>query len=531
MKSEHFSFDFIYMPCFKVNFSDDLMEPTPDINKNIIPHIKNDYLLSHINKNIMDNEDLKNTNKNNQIKTNKKVNNDEFQKFLDENNPETEDVVNNNSVIFTNSFIQISLIRANLLRKIFARNTEILQKFYFSQWKKNISGNLILLNEKNSKSNFTSRTLQDDLNKISDEILNIDNSFIKNENNFDYLNRNRNVIQNCLLNDNENLRNDNCQIKDEYNYDDFMYNNYSNKTSNEIQNKSRSFKSTNSKEFGENKFNSEITSQNNNFNDYENRQNFQVNSHNIENYNNNNQKVDFKSMSMKNMEFIDPQNIAFEQNRNVYNNNYFSRAPSLNINKSINIDTNRSFDNNNNNNKNTSNNKISLFIRKLNRYCILKESKNILQIFFYLFNKALKKNIYQYSETNNQDSEILNKQYTQLKSEKENLLKTNENISNMINHLKNECGKLEQNLKEKAMIIFNKNDEIEANREQIDILTQKNDNYREQIELLNKKIDKLESKLNNTKLNIIEGNFKYIFISQFFCNLLFMKILNSLILN
>jgi chromosome segregation ATPase len=90
----------------------------------------------------------------------------------------------------------------------------------------------------------------------------------------------------------------------------------------------------------------------------------------------------------------------------------------------------------------------------------------------------------------------------QLKSERENLIKSNEN---MIKHLKNECLKLEQNLKEKAMIIFNKNDEIDANREQIEILTQKNDGYKEQIELLNKKIDKLESKLNNTKLNIIEG--------------------------
>jgi len=35
-------------------------------------------------------------------------------------------------------------------------------------------------------------------------------------------------------------------------------------------------------------------------------------------------------MSMKNMEFTDPQNIDFEQNRNLYNNQYFSRAPSLN---------------------------------------------------------------------------------------------------------------------------------------------------------------------------------------------------------
>ena len=104
----------------ELNLSDQLIEPTPDINKNIIPHIKNDYLLSHINKNI-ERSNHKDSGNNYQSPNSKNHQND-FQTFLDEN-IESNDTVNDNSVIFTNSFIQISLVRANLLRKIFARNS------------------------------------------------------------------------------------------------------------------------------------------------------------------------------------------------------------------------------------------------------------------------------------------------------------------------------------------------------------------------------------------------------------------------
>jgi len=529
------------------NLSDELLEPSPDINKNIIPHIKNDYILSHINKNL---EKLDSINDKNEF-YDKKRSEEEIHNILNQNN-ESNDAVDNNSVIFTNSFIQTSLIRSNMLRKIFYRNSEKIQKYYLRKWKN--SNFRSLLNQNSKKiNNCASTMLQDDLNKISDEILknNInntinykkDNLYNSYENKKDHLNRNRKVIENYLLDETDDsnkyykekrteeeniiLKNDCINYFGE-NQTEFNNTSYTNKIMNNNENnQSNSFNSI--REFNENLYERELSQNNfdylteqNNYDQYVKFNNSYISKLNFKNQN---------SYSMKNISLN--KNSILNTNENIdstKDNNMFSKTSTLKLNKSVDDGLNN-FTNYTDDLVLTPQNKIQNFIEKLRNFIILKEKSYLLNFFFILYKKAFKeageknciiifrlftnfsicknklKNLQAQNkkELINNNDEILQKQIFQLKSEKENFIKSNESFSNMIAHLKNECLKLEQNLKEKATIIFNKNDEIEANREQIDILTQKNESYKEQIELLNKKIDKLESKLNNTKLNIIEG--------------------------
>lgn len=513
------------------NISEEFLEPTPDINQNIIPHIKNDYLLSQINKNLerIDQIDYRigYQESNSNIKKN-----DNLQNFLDEK-IESNESVNDNSVIFTNSFIQTSFIRSNLIRKFLSRNSENLLKKYLKRWKyrdQRVESNNSLI-----KNDMISRTLQKDLSKISDEIMNNKFDFTnslddkKNLNDIDYRNQNRKVIENYLLNDNV----DN-EIIDKYNEkinpnQKYKYYSFVEDIKEDQNNNIQLNKINNNRKHSENSENMNNTdrlksidnSKIDDVNDYNHSHRY-IRSESFRDINGNRVNKLKDNTINSSLILVKKKNNDVEYTPIQYEETDFSRTSPNPINRE-------------NKSPLKANNQNQLIQKSENITFIIKNIfiKNYrifaLMLFLKLYKKAFKEageinciNTFRLftkysisqnkikklqSEINERTSNQADKEFiskvNELKLERESLIKNNEN---MINHLKNECLKLEQNLKEKAMIIFNKNDEIDANREQIEILTQKNDGCKEQIELLNKKIEKLESKLNNTKLNIIEGN-------------------------
>jgi len=520
----------------ELNLSVELIEPSPDINKNIIPHIKNDYLLSQINKNLGKRNLKYSESEYNQ--SNFKNNQNDFQTFLDEN-INMNDSVNDNSVIFTNSFIQISLIKVNLLRKIFGRKTEKFLKDYFRKWKNINTKNEFISNL--MKNDVISRTLQEDLNKISDEIINSNDISSKGGNDIDYLKQNRKVIQDYILNENDNF-NFNRDETDQ-NTNDF-FNSWERTGPNYFVKNSDDCPQTNNTKIKEMKMytndfidnenlnktarnkinNNQVLHEGNINQNYNTNRNLKNQSFNEINFNEiKYPNLNKNSLSMKNIDFghfkdIDSISIL-EQNED----KNLSHSVALNENREVKrslVKTDSQSD---------LAIKIHVFANRIYSILIQKEKNYAIILLLNLYKKAFKEagrihcintfrlftkySIAQIKIKKLQNLSIekadlvanddLISKINQLKSERESLIKNNENL---IIHFKNECLKLEQNLKEKAMIIFNKNDEIEANREQIEVLNQKNDGYKEQLELVNKKIEKLESKLNNTKLNIIEGN-------------------------
>lgn len=526
------------------NVFDDYKEPSPDINKKIIPHIKNDYLLSQMHKNL-DKENLNCfSNKQNVpnpliLKNNHYCIKNNIKNSFEEN-IEGENSNNDTSVIFTNSFIQISMQRANIIRKIFNRNNEISLKFYFEKWQKYLElwdrkrirkTSFQNFNEGNSqdhllkntnKDEYTSidlasRKLEIDLNKINEEILNNETSNKNIPNNFDYLNQNRKIIQNCLLDDkyysvniinkdlNKTLENNKINTNNNSEYDFFIDDIHrlnSNKTNKNtpyhIKDGSTSYKELNNKIFS--KFEKEYIDNNDILYD--------------STYNSGN-KHSFKiSKSLKN-EDSSPLKNSFAQSK--IENNLNSNIPKM-------LSHEVCMDNPPNNNK--LKNKIELFTNNIENHLI-----KIQKLFFYKFFLALYKRAFKeagdvhcintfrlFTKFSICKSKLLKLQnynknnvnidsIEKLKSEKDTLIQTNDNLKKKIIEKDETIAKLDRNLIEKVEIIYGKNDTVQSLNEQIELLNKKNDKivetYRDQIELLNKKIEKLEIK--PPKLNIIQG--------------------------
>lgn len=478
--------------------SDSIKEPFPNENKNIIPNLKNNYLHSQIN---------------NQTENEPNDLNINLRDYSAENNNLEEATTpsenNNNSVIFHNSFIQISMQRSNLIRKRIQINTEIYLRNYFEKWFHNMlaiepSENSEFINKNNLKEfnekNYNpysdhkikkTKTLEKDLNYITEEIIQREKEQIKentkntNEGDLSYLEKNRHIIQNCLLNDRSEFA--------DFSYEDTntLNSHFCTKENNNNENDLHYFidENVNAEEekpqiFNKNYLN-EKSPEKNNFVKNKSKRNLN--------------EYSYDSLKISNEELKDKRSIKHNsnsQNQNTNKQNFFNE--------------NENYKKNNNEIIANKNHKISTFVNFLENFNSKNKKENKLKFFLSFIRKAFKSlsDIHQIStfrlftkfsiastklenfqKNSNQKNEenFVNK----LKSDRENLIKNNEDLLSKISERQKMIKKLEENLNDKAQIIFDKNDEIE---------------------LLKKKIDNLS--INNHKLNIIPGK-KFTFFNFF----------------
>ena len=472
------------------NNQDELNEPTPDINKQIIPHIKNDYLLCQMNKKI-ENDSLNFQNLDSSL--NKNIN---LQNFPLGENSDQENLKNTkSSVIFTNSFIQISMLRANLIRNLLNKKKENLLKFFFENWKQKTKNF-----PNNNSFPFNSINLQTDLENITNEILNNENQSLeynrnnnKNNINFDYLNQNRKIIQNYIMSDTDdtvsNIKdiplydNNSIKMNNRNNFEYFIDENleqdqnYEEKNYNISQKNNFKYKKSETKEMSNNYL--VDSNKKNEIYNFPNKTNKYLNNHTEKNNKSNSNLILINEYSEDSQNNSNRDNSTQENynNSNNYNIPLDRKNSSNNLPKSNSFRSNSNININNNNNF-EQNNHLNFLVDKINNIFINKTKDFSYQFFLNLFKITLKEKSHNFTinylkiffelskaklklnknekihpdgnlNINPQEFSIKNEfdqNISKFKSEIEELTLINEDISKRLKDGEKRIGKLEQSL-------------------------------------------------------------------------------------